>query len=122
MKDKTYAERLLEANMTILEARRVRRDLIQMYKIMTGKDDVSPSVWFHTMAEVRGTGVSTRQSEGLHNIHPQESQSQVRKNFFSQRVVAPWNALPDWVKQSTSVNMFKNSVDEHMKQGVFQPS
>ena len=73
MKGKTYAERLLEANMTTLEARSVRGDLIQMFKIMTGKDDVSPSVWFHTMAEVRGTGVSTRQSEGLHNIHPQES-------------------------------------------------
>ena len=93
-----------------------------MYKIMTGKDDVSPSIWFQTMAEFRGTGISTRQSEGIYNIHPKESQNQVRRNFFSQRVVAPWNALPDWVKQSTSVNMFKNTLDDHMKQGVFQPS
>ena len=122
MKGKTYAERLVEANMTTLEARRVRGDLIQMYKIMTGKDDVSPSIWFQTMAEFRGTGISTRQSEGIYNIHPKESQNQVRRNFFSQRVVAPWNALPDWVKQSTSVNMFKNTLDDHMKQGVFQPS
>ena len=81
-----------------------------MYKIMTGKDDVSPSIWFQTMAEFRGTVISTRQSEVLFNIHPQESQNQVRRDFFSQRVVAPWNALPDWVKQSTSVNMFKNTL------------
>ena len=93
-----------------------------MYKIMTGKDDVSPSIWFHTMAEFRGTGIATRQSEGLYNIHHQESNTQVRGNFFSQRVVDPWNALPDWVKQSTSVNMFKNTLDDHMKRGVFIPT
>ena len=104
------------------EARRVRGDLIQMYRIMSGKDDVRPSIWFHTMADFRGTGVGTRQARGLYNVHPQESQGQVRKNFFSQRVVAPWNALPDQVKQATSVNMFKNSLDDHMKQGVFLPT
>lgn len=122
LKGRTYEERLLETNMTTLEARRVRGDLIQMYRIMSGKDDVRPSIWFHTMADFRGTGVDTRQAMGLYNVHPQESQGQVRKNFFSQRVVAPWNALPDQVKQATSVNMFKNSLDDHMKQGVFLPT
>ena len=122
LKGRTYEERLLETNMTTLEARRVRGDLIQMYRIMSGKDDVRPSIWFHTMADFRGTGVGTRQARGLYNVHPQESQGQVRKNFFSQRVVAPWNALPDQVKQATSVNMFKNSLDDHMKQGVFLPT
>ena len=108
--------------MTTLEARRVTGDLIQMYRIMSEKDDVRPSIWFHTMADFRGTGVGTRQARGLYNVHPQETQGQVRKNFFSQRVVAPWNALPDQVKQATSVNMFKNSLDDHMKQGVFLPN
>ena len=115
-------KRALKMVSNFKEARRVRGDLIQMYRIMSGKDDVRPSIWFHTMADFRGTGVDTRQARGLYNVHPQESQGQVRKNFFSQRVVAPWNALPDQVKQATSVNMFKNSLDDHMKQGVFQPS
>ena len=33
MKGKTYAERLVEANMTTLEARRVRGDLIQCTRL-----------------------------------------------------------------------------------------
>ena len=115
MKGKTYEERLLEANMTTLETRRFRGDLIQMYRIMTGKDDVDSNIWFQTMADSRGTGIGTRQATGLHNVLPQESNNQTRSNFFSQRVVAPWNALPNWVKQSNTVNMFKNRLDEHMQ-------
>ena len=121
MKGKTYEERLLEANMTTLETRRSRGDLIQMFRIMTGKDDVSPSIWFETMADSRGNGVGTRQATGLYNVLPKESQSQVRTNFFSNRVTAPWNALPDWIKQSTSVNVFKNRLDEHLIKGVLLP-
>ena len=36
-------------------------------------------------------------------------------------MVAPWNSLPNWVKQSTTVNMFKNRLDEHLEQDVLQP-
>ena len=121
MRGKTYEERLLEANMTTLETRRHRGDLIQMYRIMSGKDDVSPNTWFQTMADNRGDGVGTRQATGLYNVLPKQGRSEIREHFFSQRVVAPWNSLPNWVKQSTTVNMFKNRLDEHMEQGVLQP-
>ena len=122
LKGKTYEERLVEANMTTLETRRYRGDLIQMFRIMTGKDDVDPNIWFQTMADSRGTGIGTRQATGLFNILPTESNGQTRSNFFSQRVVAPWNNLPNSVKQATTVNMFKNRFDEYMKQGVFIPN
>ena len=121
MRGKTYEERLLEANMTTLETRRHRGDLIQMYRIMSGKDDVSPNTWFQTMADNRGDGVGTRQATGLYNVFPKQGNSEFRANFFSQRVVAPWNSLPNWVKQSSTVNMFKNRLDDHMEQGVLQP-
>ena len=39
----------------------------------------------------------------------------VRRNFFSNRVVAPWNSLPNSVKFAQSVNSFKNLYDDHMK-------
>ena len=35
----------------------------------------------------------------------------VRKNFFSQRVVNDWNKLPETVVNSTSINMFKKRLD-----------
>ena len=111
MNGKTYEERLAEVGMTTLETRRLRGDLIQMYRIMSGKDDVLPSTWFQTMTDSRGDGPGTRQSKGLYNVLPTASRTQIRKNFFSQRVVEPWNNLPDSVKAAESVNIFKNRLD-----------
>ena len=76
MKGRSYEERLAEAGMTTLETRRLRGDQIQMYKIMSGKDDVNQNIWFKTMADNRGTGVGTRQATGLYNVLPQKSKSQ----------------------------------------------
>ena len=112
LKGKSYEERLAEVNMTTLEKRRERGDLITMYRIMTAKDDVDPSHWFQTLAAQSGPG--TRQSSGLHNVLPQRSQGDVRRNFFSQRVVSSWNSLPDSVKGAGTVNCFKNRLDDHL--------
>ena len=37
----------------------------------------------------------------------------IRKNFFSIRVVKGWNQLPEAVKGSMTLYAFKNSYDEH---------
>ena len=36
----------------------------------------------------------------------------IRRNTFSQRVVGPWNSLPDRVKGVTTVDGFKAGYDE----------
>ena len=36
----------------------------------------------------------------------------VRKNFFTIRVVQEWNRLPDDVRQQKTVHAFKNKYDE----------
>lgn len=43
------------------------------------------------------------------------SRLELRKQFFSNRVVSSWNLLPDNVVTSESVNMFKNRLDLHWK-------
>ena len=40
------------------------------------------------------------------------SHTDVRKNFFSNRVVGPWNELPEKVRCTGSINSFKNAYDE----------
>ena len=38
----------------------------------------------------------------------------MRRNFFSNRVVAQYNSLPDNVKKASSVNGFKARLDEFL--------
>ena len=43
---KRYEERLAEMGMITLEERRRRGDLVQMYKVLSGKDKVDYRRWF----------------------------------------------------------------------------
>ena len=99
LKSKSYEGRLKELGLTSLVERRKRGDMITMFRIMTGKDKVDPSLWFSVP---RSEAASTRQNTGWLNVKkPARSNLEVRRNQFSQRVVDDWNWLPDWVKKST---------------------
>ena len=114
-KTKEYESKLVEAGMITLEQRRERGDLIIMYRIMTGKDVVPHNTWFKMMSDRDNNGVQTRTATGALNVlPPSQAQNEIRKNFFSQRVVDKWNKLPDLVKQADTVNTFKNRLDDVM--------
>jgi hypothetical protein len=116
LRGRTYGERLAEMGMTTLENRRRRGDLIQMFRVMAGKDRVEPSTWF-SPAQNREGAMSTRLTSGSFNVERKLGKSEVRKNFWSVRVVDTWNTLPDSVKSSASVDIFKNSIDNLMAGG-----
>ena len=107
---RTYEEKLAEAGMVTLEARRLRGDLLQAYRVLNGVDDVDPKKWF-TMAQERNGASSTRHTNGVLNVERGEGKGDVRRNFWSQRVVDPWNSLPDEIKKAKSLNEFKNAID-----------
>ena len=113
LRSKTYEGRLKELGLTSLVERRKRGDMITMFRIMTGKDKVDPSLWFSSTTP-RSGAASTRQNTGCLNVEkPPRSSMELRRNKFSQRAVDDWNLLPDWVKQAGTVNSFKNSLDKH---------
>ena len=67
------------------------------------------------MADRDWNDVNTRTATGALNVLPPgQSKTEVRKFFFSQRVVEKWNKLPDSVKQAETVNTFKNRLDDFM--------
>ena len=113
LKGKTYEDRLKELGLTTLEARRERGDMIEVYKILTGKEDVDPKAWF-TLAQEGRRAAETRISTGFLNlVKPTMVKAlKLRENFFSVRVVDPWNALPDVVKKAETVNTFKIRYDK----------
>ena len=113
LQSRTYEDRLYEAGLTTLEARRDRGDMVVMFRFMTGIDDVDPRLWFDVAGEAMG--VRTRQGYGCFNVRQQHSRTEVRRNFFSQRVVSQWNNLPDTIKSVSTVDHFKNMYDEWVK-------
>ena len=101
--------------LTTLEESRVRGDMIEMYKMMTGKGQVDFQNWFQ-LTSCREGAINTRVNSGYLNVRePAQSNSNVRRNFFSQRCLKVWNSLPDSVKMSSTVNGFKAAYDEHTR-------
>ena len=99
--------------MVTLEKRRIRVNLIQVYKTMSGKDNVDLQTWFRP-AQQKDNGPMTRAASGHFNVMRNEERTELRKNFWSVRVCDAWNNLPDQIKEQPSTNGFKNSLDNFM--------
>ena len=115
LQGRTYEARLAEVGMTSLEDRRVRGDMITTYRIMTGKDKVDPGLFFDLVAD--GQGPRTRGVTGVYNIRAVNDRLEIRRNFFSQRVVNTWNSLPASLKGVGTVLGFKTGYNEWVSRG-----
>ena len=109
----SYEEKLAVLGLRTLQDRRVRGDLIETYKILTGKSDVDPATWFILAKEMDGN-VSTRAASGYLNlVPPPVPKTDLRRYFYSHRVVPLWNQLPDHLKNVKTTNQFKIALDRH---------
>ena len=114
----TYEEKLKQVGLTTLEDRRTRGDLIQTFKILHQCDNIPVSTFFKMAGSNHGhatrlAGPCDPQISGLNLAVPPVPNSDLRRFFFSQRVVNYWNALPNSVNYASSVNDFKNKLDAH---------
>jgi len=94
----SYEERLRTIGLTTLEVRRKRGDLIECYKILTRKENIDPHQFFHL-----SDNTNDHRGHSL-KLSLNRSRLDLRKNFFSQRVIRAWNNLPQHVVDATSVN------------------
>ena len=103
--------------MLSLEEQRQRGDMIETFKIIHNIEDIDPSKFFsfssnnHNYATRQATVISQDVIIPSFGLVKGPSRIELRMNFFSQRVVNSWNALPSTVKNSESVNAFKNNYD-----------
>jgi hypothetical protein len=100
-----YEDRLKRTKLISLEKRRVRGDLIQVFKILKGFDKVDYRDYFEISQENRTRGHSLK-------LVKKRSKSDIRKYFFTQRIIEGWNKLPQYVVDADSINCFKNRLDE----------
>ena len=103
----SYQEKLIALNLESLTERRTKADLLLVYKIIKGFCDVDKKTWFSL---VGASDRNTRLTSCPMNIKQQRFRTDVRKYFFSNRVVNYWNSLPVDVKMSNSISEFKNKL------------
>ena len=103
----TYEDRLREIGLATLKARRVRADLLQVFKILKGIDRVNPDYWFTPESNTRpGT-----RSRSEYNVKVKFNNTEIGKNFFSTRAAIAWNALPEDLKSTRKISSFKKKLD-----------
>ena len=97
-------ERLKFLNLHSLKGRRLRGDLIQMYKIFHGLDDIDMNLLFKSAP-------TTLTCNSAGKLFVQHANTNKRLFSFSYRVIKPWNDLPAHVKFAKTTNSFKNRID-----------
>ena len=108
LKHLPYEERLRQLQLPSLNYRRKRGDMIKMFKIMNGMVRFEPTRLF-TPAR---TNITRGHSKRIYKKHAVQV---IRSNAFSQRVVNSWNNLPTNVVDATTLNDFKNRLDDHWR-------
>ena len=100
----SYEDRLGFLNLSTLRYRRLRGDMIQVYNIISGLHDSSSCIQFNmsSISNTRGNMFKMQLTLTRYNI---------QKHFFSNRLIALWNSLPNIVVSAVSTNMFKNRLD-----------
>ena len=108
LRDMSYEERLKKLGLCTLAYRRLRGDLIEVYRILKGLTDpeTAPNLNLIGETSTRGNGkkLLVLRAEGGHNC---------RQNYFTLRVSKIWNSLPRNVVWAESLNSFKSKLDKH---------
>ena len=90
----------------MLEERRHQADMLQVYKIISGRDRIDREKIFKF---VNNSGIVTRGVDDPLNLVQGRSRLDLRKNFFTQRIVASWNKVPAAIKESRTPGAFKRA-------------
>ena len=102
-----YEERLKSLGLHSLERRRVRGDMIEVYKWMHGINigEISKVLKISPQVRTRNNGLK---------LDKFRFRKEIGRHWFSNRVVDMWNRLPHEVVNAGSMNSMKQKLDKFM--------
>ena len=109
-KDMTYEERLRKLNLPTLAYRRLRGDIIEIYKHFNRYDQEIFPPSFNPRVRP-----SRKHKFQLQEATSADGERGVQSNFLYQRISRTWNELPSSVVEVEDINTFKNRLDEYWK-------
>ena len=100
-----YKERLMHLKLPTLKYRRLRGDMIEIYKIVTNRYDKDINLILNRDNDSRTRG-------NKYKLHSERSRYDLRKYSFTVRTVNIWNSLPNTVVDAITLDTFKNRLDK----------
>ena len=105
LRELSYEDRLKKLNLPTLSYRRIRGDLITVYKIL--HKFMNTDIMDNNMNKIPGL------RGHKYKLSKPRNRTSIRQNFFTQRVINWWNELPNEIVEKTTVNGFKNALDKY---------
>ena len=101
-----YKVRLQRMNLTTLEYRRKRADIIQIFRIAKGIDNLNFQDFFEVDTNRRTRG---------HRLKIRKTHCNTNKKLcaFPQRAINNWNLLPSEAIDCNTLNSFKSKIEKH---------
>ena len=114
LRGQNYEERLKEVDLDPLFLRRKKIDMIQVWKIINKFDDIEEDKFFERL-NVRATRQTRAVSDPL-NLRKKDSRLDLRRRFFTNKVIDDWNSIPTEIKSIKKIRSFKNKLNEFFAQ------
>ena len=111
----SYSDRLKILNLETLEIRRIKIDIILMFKIFNNLIDVNFEEHFRNSVSIKRYDLRGHKNR---LFRPKYSGSSPRNNFFTDRIIPLWNKLPIDLVSSQSLQIFKSKLNKFDIAGV----
>ena len=118
LKYNNYHHRCKILNLETLEIRRVKYDLILIYKIVNNLIDLDFSSLFKFNSNLNSYNLRRHK---LSLEKPKLVKTSVRSNFFSYRCINIWNGLPEEIVTSSSLDIFKQKLNTFDLYSIYTP-